>query len=84
MVAPAPPTPVINDPAEFKSYLRGTIVMTKNLADAFIAQGVDTFSELQAIMQDDVKGIVSAIRNPGGTIPNPASVAVRPSHIADP
>ena len=84
MNPPAPALAIVDDPAEFKRYLRGSIVMTENLADAFIAQGLDTFKELSGITQDDVHQIVSIIRKPGGTIPNPASTAARPPQIADP
>ena len=84
MAAPAPAILIVNDPAEFKRYLRGTIVMTEALADAFIAQGLDTFSELGAITQEDVKEIVAIIRKPGGTILNPASTTARPPQIPDP
>ena len=58
--------------------------MTEILAHSFIAQGLATFSLLREITQDDVHEIVSIIRKPGGTIPNPASTAARPPQIADP
>ena len=82
--APVPAVLIVDDPVEFKAYLQGTIAMSQTLADSFIAQGLTTFAELRDITQDDVHEIVSIIRKPGWTIPNPASNAARPPQIADP
>jgi hypothetical protein len=76
------PTPLINimaaNQAAINNYLQDTLGFPQTLAHALNAQGLDGFDILINLTDKDIKEMCTNVRNPGGTIPNPAFDAANP------
>ena len=70
----------------FRNYCTGILRFPPPLRAALTANGVTTFDDLQEIHPETgVEHLITAIREPGGMIPNPnAAIAGQPPTIRDP